>query len=208
MTSGALPLTYRCLHGVLAQHVRRNANGPKTSVTGPRPNGRTHYGRCFEPGGGLPPESWRAADSCLSLSSAWCLVPPELVAGLSGDRGGRFSCRLPVGDGFGGAGGEDRLELDRWLHLTGAVAADPVVAVDVAGHRRAGRRPWWRSDACGAARTRSSSGSSPTRRCRNTTRPGPSTGAPRDARRRSRTGQRCIHSGSTGGRNTGLLDGA
>ena len=28
--------------------------------------------------GGPPPESWRAADCWLSLSSAWCLVPPDL----------------------------------------------------------------------------------------------------------------------------------
>jgi hypothetical protein len=33
-------------------------------------------------GHGLPPESWRVPDCCLSLSSPRCLVPPDLFAGL------------------------------------------------------------------------------------------------------------------------------
>ena len=49
-----------------------------------------------------------------------------------------FHAASSVGDRFGRPGGEDRFELDRWLHLTGAVPADPVVPVDVAGDLAAG----------------------------------------------------------------------
>jgi hypothetical protein len=74
----------------------------------------------------------------IQLVIGWSLIPVDRFRGDTGDPVGRISRAVGRRGLIGGPHSQDRLVVDRRLHLTGAVAADAVVAVDEGGLPPAG----------------------------------------------------------------------
>ena len=51
-----------------------------------------------------------------------CVVPPISLRASEAILEAGFQCRLPLGDGFGHSGGEDRLVVDGRVHLAASVS--------------------------------------------------------------------------------------